>query len=755
MVTRTWIAAALGGAAAWVAGGCGGGGGHGGDADAAPDPVVETDGGDGEAPEIPPDDGDTAEAEADGGLCGDGFCGAGETCETCADDCGPCTPDYTDFYPGAPTSILDVTESDQAVVVTTDEYELRVDFSGCMVDFTIRPVFTQDYIRYRKVDPTYRDGGTVDEDGVWLDEAGPLCSTLADRGSDGAAAWFLEAFDGFSVRHGFTFYRDYLELEATYLPGTRKVLVTYFIALYGPGDSLHPMIVDNEHFHRYMPGMGERTTVEYGIGGWYPNFMIFAPACDMRVHEGTMGVEWGYDETVAYIYSPVWMRDMGEGGGSAFLLAYTSLNSVVPNVALGTEETFSTFIRPYMAADGADQGHDAAYARWVAPRIAAAWGNHDTPVFPLAVMHTSTWSSDFTSWVEGSQVKVATYSGDPGQIDWNYKSSIRAGLEPDDPASVPDDWEILREDGSVLVDGEGGVLCTPVSGPYTEEGTYRWHLIEDDPYNEWWHGTRGVFWDEINLHSSTNVLVSDYKNRDDFFLAGFLRLIAESYASGYWDYVMANPYSGTLHIAVASDLSCIEGWLPSSMYGIDFKQHVISVMDFVNGIPEACRPNILVYQNYDAEVPADQGVVYDALLGSARYGFHVALLSYASYESQLHNLQMAEDMFKAMGCSRDDDTRIEVATVDLASEDAGISTAARMVVSAGTGTPTVTFETEEDEYIITNLSGAPLPFVMRIPSAAEYDAGDNVTRTAFSFEGGVAVFGGTVEAEKTGFVVRR
>jgi hypothetical protein len=569
--------------------------------------------------------------------------------------------------------------------------------------------------------------------------------------------WFEETFPMFTMRQSFTFFRDYLELEATYVPGNRKVETTYFVGLYDASDELHPMITGDGHYHRYVPGMSETLPASNGMGGWYPNFMIAAPALDMRVHQGSFGVEWGYDEIVAHLYSPVWMNDMGQGGVSVFGLKYTSLNSVVPNVALGTEQTFHMFIRPYQYSDGEDLGYDAGYAQWIAPRIAATWGSHTTPVFPLTIMSlvTGLWTDEFRAWAEASEVKIATYSENPEQINFNYKSSqYAAGYDPATPADVPAEWLILNEDQSPLTGPDGSAICSPLSGPYTQSGTFRWQLIENDPYNDWWHGTRGVFWDEINLHTADNHLRSDYTPRDEFYLAGQLRLLKESRDSGYWDYVMGNAFSSTLHVAMVADLSSIEGWAPTSIYGIDFKDHVTSTMHFINQIPASVRPRILVYQNYDPAIPTDQDAVFDVLFGSARLGFHVALVAYSSAASQLPNFQMAEDMYEAMGCSRDNDTRIDVATLDLG-EASTLAAAARMVVTKGAGSPTITFSSAEDEHIITNLHGAAMDFVMHIPSTDQYAAGAHVTLTSFEVQGNEAVFSGRVDAASTGRVTRQ
>jgi hypothetical protein len=179
-------------------------------------------------------------------------------------------------------------------------------------------------------------------------------------------------------------------------------------------------------------------------------------------------------------------------------------------------------------------------------------------------------------------------------------------------------------------------------------------------------------------------------------------------------------------------------------------------MNFVNKIPTQYRPNILVYQNYDAtDNWKDQNDVYSVLFNSAKYGFNVALMSWSSYTSQMHNNVMAEEMFKAMGCTRNSDTRIGVATLDLLKAQS-LTTAEKMIVTRGAGHPKITSTADRGDYIFTNLNRSAVSFDLSIPTSYYYYAGTN-TRTASPITytpDGKATFHGTVDAEKTGRVTK-
>ena len=672
------------------------------------------------------------------------------------EDVLPISPAYTpsqseNFALGAQSANLTVQKSGSVITVFAEEYKINVDYSTPYVNYTIHPYFTTDFIRYRRVNPQGTGGGTVDQN---ENDLNVLSMTISKYGETGNTVWFKESCPEFSLNQSFVIYRDYFELNVTYQPGTKNALTTYFIALYDKNNAYQSLFKDGK-VGRYVPGFDEDNPREFGMGGWYPRTCFYAPACDLRKPGGDLGVEWGYNETVAYLYSPIWMKDMGGGGPSTFALKYSSINSIVPNIALGTSKTFHMFVRPYKFSDSADRGYDVGYAQWVAPRVASYWGNHNTPVFPLTVMNIGSWSTSFRTWVENSQVKVATYSTNANQINWNYKSAGWPYMEVNTPSAVPKSWQIYKAVGTPLTDSNGNVECNPVNGPYSTKGTYRWQLIQNDSSPTWWYSSKGVFWDGLDPINSMNNPLQDYQNRNEFIYDGYLRLVSDSYASGHWKYVIANGWSATLHLSIVADISIVENYEASSSSGSNFTGHVSSTMNFVNNIPAKYRPNILVYQNYAAAKPADQEHVYSALFSSAKYKFNIELLDYGSYDAQLHNLAMAEEMFKAMGCTRDSDTRIDVGTIDLR-ESLSLTTSAKMIVTLGNGKPTITSTTDQGGYIFTNLNASSKSFDISIPTSYYYSAGTNArvaSPITYSIDGR-AMFHGIVDAEKTGQIVK-
>ena len=656
---------------------------------------------------------------------------------------------YTDLNLGQKSANMTVTKLTSKYLVSTEEYSITADYSTPFIEYRIQPYFSSDYILYKRVNPQYPGDGTVDQYGNALDS---VKMTISSYGQSGNTVWFLESCTEFSLKQSFTIYRDYFELNVTYTPGSKNVLTTYYIGLYSSTGSLYKLT--NGQFNRYIPGFDEQTTSGYGIGGWYPSMQMYAPACDLRAPGRNLGVEWGYSDTVAYIYSPLWLSG-GHGGSSVMALKYSSLNSIVPNIALGTQQTFHLFVRPYQYSDGKQQGHDVGYAQWVAPIVAAKYGHHSTPVFPLSYMNMGTWSTSTHSWVESSQIKVAVYSNNPNQIDWNYKSAQLANKNPDTPSNVPKSWQMMTQSMTPLTSG-GNAICNPVSGPYTTSGTYRWQLINNDPNQAWWTSSSGVFWDGINLWTSTNTPKNDYQQRTSTLYDGYLALIKDTYSSGYWDYVIANSYTALLHLSIATDLTIIEGYEPSSHHNTDLTKHVQSTMDFVNNIPAKYRPNILVYQSYSATDSNDQNDVYSALFGAAKYSYMIDLTCYDSFEAQEHNLVMAEDMFEAMGCTQNSDVRtISVDTLDLATSTT-LSTAASMVVMKGTGTPMITSTAAPSTFKLTNLLGSTRSFNLAFASSYYYGAGTNVQSTSsmtFTTDG-KGTFHGSIAAEKTGEIVK-
>ena len=651
-----------------------------------------------------------------------------------------------------PSGVIPYQEGPEKVIIETDEYNLTVDWSeSSWVDYRIEPAFTNDTIRYRRANTTQPIKGTIDEFGNPLND---VDMTISSWGLQGYVAWFVESCQEFSLNHTFTFFRDYIELNVTYSPGTKNVLTTYFIALFSESGNTYDMF--DGGYHRYMPGSREDLPKTHGMGGWYPSYTMYAPAMDMRVPYGNMGVEWGYDETIAYLYSPIWMPDI-KGGPSAFSVKYTSLNSVVPNIGLGTPETFHMFIRPYQYNDGKDKGYDVGYAQWVAKKIVDEWGYHDTPMFPLTVMNYGTWSTEFKSWVESSQVKLTTYAQAPGQINYNYGSAWQRNRDPgDDPSLIPDEWEFWGPGDQPQFAGDGDVILNPVSGTYKDVGSFRHHLIEDNPYNNWWWGSDAVFWDEINTFTPDVKPRNDYHNWSEYVYDGYLKLVQETYESGHWEFVIANPYTALLHLSFVSDLTVIESYRPSSFFGANFMGHTNSTMKFVNNIPTEYRPNILVYQYYNADNhPADQEDVYKCLLGSAEHRFHVALVSWSDQSKQVHNMEMAEKMYLAMGASRDGDIQVQAGTIDL-DEEGYLSTDSRVIVWAGNEfAPSIRLTSHEPSYNFTNLRSESTSFMVSISTDNYYLPGSpSVDGKMTYFPDGSARFNGNIESEETGDILR-
>jgi hypothetical protein len=251
----------------------------------------------------------------------------------------------------------------------------------------------------------------------------------------------------------------------------------------------------------------------------------------------------------------------------------------------------------------------------------------------------------------------------------------------------------------------------------TSSSAFRNYLINGDMSNDWWWSSTGVFWDETNSWFGENNLPrSDYNHRNgDFILEGYMKLVEETRASGKFSFVITNPYTPSVHLAMVSDLCLFEGYEPVSYYGDDLTGTVQSTMLFVNQMPSQYRPHLVAYQNYNADLGSDQAAVYSALFNSARYGFNVDLLSYQSYSSQMHNLNMAISMYTAMGASRHQDVTNWPATIDLSSEGSSLSTARQMVVSTGTGSLSVSFTQAFDSYTVANLAGSALSVHLTLP----------------------------------------
>jgi hypothetical protein len=657
------------------------------------------------------------------------------------------TSGYDDFATAAASSNLTVKQVTGGYTIWAQEYSISVVQKGKSVQYEIRPYFTNDVIRYGRLDPMNSGEGTNDEYGNTLDW---VTTQITDTGRSGNTVWFTESCAQYSLVHEFTIYRDYFELDVTYIPGTANVITTYVIALYSSSGQIYNLFSDGVA-HRYIPGVPEETSWTNGIGGWFPAYQMFAPAFDMRVPGRTLGVEWGYDETEAYLYSPIWMKGMTVDGSSAFGVKYTSTGSVLPDPSLGSAKTWHMFVRPYEYTDGEPRGHDAGYAKWVAPLIAESWGYQSSPQFPLTFNdfgqyingQSGSWDAATRSWIESSPILVATLSKNANQVNWNYKSAQQMLAQS---GAMPTAWQLWNSPGHAYTMANGNSVASAASA------AYRNYLISGDPYNDWWWSTTGVFWDEMNSwYGENNLPRSDYNTaRTEFIYEGYLRLVQESRASGHWNFVLSNPYTAQIQLAMLSDLTVVEGFEPVSSYGIDMTDIVQSMMEFVNEMPTAYRPHLLVYQNYNAESSADQAAVYSVLFNSARYGFNVDLLSYASYSAQMHNLQMAVKMYQAMGADRRVDPTNWPATLDMTTEGHSITTDRSMVVFKGSGNLAIQFTDTYSTYSLTNLGSSAVSFTMTLPQGSYAVTGTGITKVSVeTLSDGRTVFHGIIAAEAT------
>ncbi|HOL07258.1 MAG TPA: Ig-like domain-containing protein [Methanomassiliicoccaceae archaeon] len=647
---------------------------------------------------------------------------------------------YEDFELGVESSSLDVEVGDSHYEVRTDEYTITVSQDGNFVDYVVKPHFTDDVIRYRRINPNVAAEGTVDEKGNDLNW---VSMRIADHGRDGNRVWFVESSPQFSMRNEFTIYRDYFELDTTYIPGEKNAVVAYFVGLYDQDGRMIDLFSDGK-VHRYVPGFAEDRPKTHGIGGWYPSFEMFAPSFDIRQPGGDLGLEWGYNEEEAYLWAPVWMKDFGGGGPSTFCLKFSSKSSVLPDPAKGEETTYHMFVRPYKHSDGEPIGHNYGYAKWVAHEIAKEWSVHNTDIFPLTMNTLSTWDEDLRRWVENSQITVAMQSTNPEQIDWHYKS---AQLMVPHDGTMPSSWQLHNAPGQQMYSPSGYRIASAASPEYRE------HLIYGDPYNDWWWSSDGVFWDEVNVVDGANNIRNDYNQKDEFVYTGFLRLVEESYGSGKFDYVITNPFTALLHLSMVSDLSLIEGYEAVPMYNNDLKAHTRSVMSFVNNMPSELRPHISVDQNYAAS--SDAWAVHSVLFGAARYGFYPNLRSYDPGAAQIPYLKMAEDMFLAMGADRTRGPQFWPATIDLGSEGNEVVTNRPMVVMTGAGAVNVEFTSASERYSLTNLWSTDRDFVVVLPADAVYTM-EGLTQVGYAqyTADGKVIMRGKIAAGATGHIVK-
>jgi hypothetical protein len=610
---------------------------------------------------------------------------------------------------GVLSSNVSVSNNGGAYVVYSENYKIVIAQSGNSVLYTIKPYFTTDVIQYGRLNPMTGNEGTVDQYG---NELNYVTTSITSWGQNGNVIWFVEGCSQYSLRHEFTIYRDYFELDVTYTPGSSKVITTYAITLNSGSGSYYDLFSDGQD-HRYIPGTPLDTPKSNGIGGWYPCYEMFAPAFDMRVPGRTLGVEWGFSDEEAYIWSPTWIAGNVVDGASVFSVKYTSTGGVLPDPSLGTSQTFHMFVRPYEYDDGQARGYCSGYADWIGPQIASEWSTVSTQQFPLSYYDfggtDGQWDSSFKSFIESSPILAAQLSTNPDQVNWHYKSSQR--LDEGDSQVMPAEWRLYDSPGHSYTLSDGDILGT------TSSSAFRNYLIYQDMSNDWWWSSTGVFWDETNSWFGENNLPrSDYNHESgDFILEGYMKLVEETRASGKFSFVITNPYTPSIHLAMVSDLCLFEGYERVSYYGDDLTGTVQSAMMFVNQMPTQYKPHLVAYQNYNADLGSDQAAVYSALFGSARYGFNLDLLSYQSYSSQMHNLNMAISMYTAMGASRHQDVTNWPATIDLSSEGSSLTTDRQMVVATGTGTLSVTFTNVHDSYTITNLCGSAMNVHLTLP----------------------------------------
>ena len=185
---------------------------------------------------------------------------------------------------------------------------------------------------------------------------------ISDHGQDGNKVWFMESCPQFSMRQEFTIFRDYFELDTTYIPGESNAVVSYFVGLYDENNGMIDLFSDGK-VHRYVPGFDEERPSTHGIGGWYPSFEMFAPSFDLRTPNGDLGLEWGYNEEEAYLWAPIWMKDFG--GGGPLPSASSSRQELGAPDPARRETAYHMFVRPYKHTDSSPSVTTTA-TKWVA-----------------------------------------------------------------------------------------------------------------------------------------------------------------------------------------------------------------------------------------------------------------------------------------------------------------------------------------------------------------------------------------------------
>jgi PGF-pre-PGF domain-containing protein len=723
-------------------------------------------------------------------VCGNNVKETGEDCDgsdssacpglcTTGCTCAAAGGTYNDFTLNTQPSSITDSKTGNVVTITTDEYSLVVDWSQSnFVDYKIKPKFTTNFIRYRRMyNPSGTGfwGGTVDENGNNLDGINMVVSSW---GRSGNKAWFYESSSEFSLNQSFIFYKDYIELDVHYKPGTKKVETRYFVGFF---DASNNNIATNSGSDPtiYMPGEAEtmpgKTMCDYGMGGWYPLLNEFAPAVDWRVPSSDIAVEWGYNGFPTFLYTPVWNAGYGNAGGcNVFELEYTSTDSVVPHPASGKEQDFHMFIRPYQANDGQRRGTDYGYAQWIGPKLAANYQHHSTSIFPLTAFG---WGEDaFKTYAENSQIKLAVYSSNSNQINFGYLSAQygHSDIAPT-VSNTPTDWHLWEQGvGIPQIGTNGWVVLNPVVP------AVRHHFLYDLPSGDlsWLRGLKSVYWDEINPDSISNQPRNDYHYWNDYILQGYLQLIQDTYDAGYWSYVFVNPWVPNMHVCYVADLCMAEGYLSfnyqwSSPYNLPF---MYSAMKFINQMPQQYKPRLLVRQEFDSAFQHDVKTAYRTIFGSAKYGFHITLDTYQPDNMKIHFQQAAENMYIAMGCSRNDDScitdnskRNQIATLFLEDDEISdttrtdlspttsksLTTNARMVVFAGDQYwPDITFTAAKSAYTFTNLRNTTTSIKITIPVTNDYVSNSSdIIIDSSTVQGSNRVIQARILTEKTASII--
>ena len=443
---------------------------------------------------------------------------------------------------GALSSNMTVETNGGAYAVIAERYKIVIAQSGNSVSYTIRPYFSSDVIRYGRLNPLTGNEGTVDEYGNLLNH---VTTTITSWGQDGNKVWFVESCSQYSLRHKFTIYRDYFDLDVTYTPGASKVIATYAISMNSASGSYYDLFSDGQD-HRYIPGTPLDLPKSNGIGGWYPFYRMFAPAFDMRVPGRQLGVEWGFSDEEAYIWSPTWIAGNPVDGASVFSVKYTSTGGVLPDPALGTEQTFHMFVG-LTSTPTAKRGLLLRLRRVDRTAVQPS-GPLALPV-PLSFYdfggNSGTWPSDFRGFIN-SPILAAQLSNNPDQVNWHYKSAQR--LDDGDNRVMPTGG-LYDSPGHSFILPDGDVMGTASSA------AFRNYLIYQDMSNSGGGPARRLLGRDQLLVRAQQPARSDYNHR-----SGYIWRVHETgggdRGSGKFSFVITNPYTPVIHLAMVSDLAC-------------------------------------------------------------------------------------------------------------------------------------------------------------------------------------------------------